>query len=170
VSDTAAQQALARGEPVADELEGISSGTALAAVLRPLGLVMVPERKGTEIQLRIAALAEAKEHWPVGWPPKGNPSETLPDLFKFLTVEIAQTPLTEALVAISGRVKVPLLVDHNALARERVDLAMKISFPKANTYYGRALDRLLAQAKLKCELRVDEANKPLLWITTLKQP
>jgi hypothetical protein len=169
VTDMAGQQALANGEPVLDELEGLSSGTALAAVLRPLGLVISPERKGSEIQLRISALGTATEHWPVGWPPKGNPSETLPELFKFLTVEIDKTPVSEALAAIGGRVKAPILLDHNAVARERVSLDTNVSFPKSSTYYLRALDRLLAQAKLKCELRVDEANKPFLWITTQKQ-
>jgi hypothetical protein len=169
ISDEGSQRALAAGEPVADELQGLSSGTALAALLRPLGLVMFPEKNGAEIRLRITSSKSAKEHWPVGWPPKGNPSETLPDLFKFLNVEIEKTPLSEVLTAISGRVKAPLLLDHNALAREEIDMNSKVSLPKTNTYYARALDRMLFQAKLKQELRVDEANKPFLWITTLKQ-
>jgi hypothetical protein len=169
ISDDAGQRALAAGEPVADELQGLSSGTALAAVLRPLGLVMFPEKSGTAVRLRIAASRDAKEHWPVGWPPKGNPSQTLPDLFKFLNVEIDKTALSETLAAISSRVKAPLLFDHNALARGEVDLAAKVSLPKGNTFYSRALDRLLLQAKLKYELRVDEADKPFLWITTFKQ-
>ena len=42
IADGEAQRALASDEAVADELTGISSGTALAAVLRPLGLVMFP--------------------------------------------------------------------------------------------------------------------------------
>src|SRR5439155_24112834 len=54
-SDEVAQRALAQGEPIADELEDISSGTALAAILRPLGLVMFPEKNGPDIRLRIAS-------------------------------------------------------------------------------------------------------------------
>jgi hypothetical protein len=169
VSDETAQRALAAGEPVADELQGVSSGTALAAILRPLGLVMFPERSGGETRLRLAGSRDTKESWPVGWPPKGNPSETLPELFKFLSVEIEKTPLTETLTAIAGRVKAPLLFDHNALARGQIDLQTKVTLPKSSTFYARALDRLLIQAKLKYELRVDEADKPLLWITTVKQ-
>jgi hypothetical protein len=130
---------------------------------------MVPEKNGNEIRLRITSSRNSKEHWPVGWPPKGNPSETLPDLFKFLNVEIEKTPLSETLTAIGGRVKAPLLFDHNALARGEIDLQTKVTLPKSNTFYARALDRLLAQAKLKYELRVDEADKPFLWITTMKQ-
>lgn len=169
IADGAAQRALASEDPVADELTGIASGSALAAVLRPLGLVMFPERNGPDIRLRIAAARDAKESWPVGWPPLGNPSETVPEFFKYLKVEINNTPVSEVMLAIAGRVKAPLLVDHTSLARERIDLQTKVSFPATNTYYARALDRLLYSAKLKYEIRMDEAEKPFLWITTLKQ-
>jgi hypothetical protein len=169
ITDAAGQRALASDEPVADELQGVSSGTALAAVFRPLGLVLVPEKNGSDIRLRIADSRAAREHWPVGWPPKGNPQQTLPNLFNMLNVEIAPIPLTEALPAVQERLKAPLLMDHNSLARAEIDLATKVELPKTNTYYDRILDRLLFQAKLKYELRIDEANKPLLWITTVKQ-
>lgn len=169
IADGTAQRALAVDDPVADELNGLSSGTALAAVLRPLGLVMFPERNGPDLRLRIAAAKDTKESWPVGWPPQGNPSQTVPELFKYLKVEINNTPVSEVMLAIAGRVKMPLLVDHTSVARERVDLQAPVSFPTANTYYDRALDRMLMSAKLKYEIRVDEAEKPFLWITTLRQ-
>jgi hypothetical protein len=169
ITDAAGQRALASEELVADELQGVSSGTALAAIFRPLGLVLVPEKSGGQVRLRIADSRAASEHWPVGWPPKGNPQQTLPDLFKMLNVEIAPTPLAEALPAIQDRLKAPFLLDHNSLARHEINLATKVELPKVNTYYDRILDRLLDQAKLKYELRVDEAEKPLLWITTVKQ-
>lgn len=169
ITDPAGQRALAADEPILDELQGLSAGTALAAILRPLGLVLVPERAGGETRLRIADSRAAQEHWPVGWPPKGNPQETLPELFKTLNVEISSTPLTEALPAIGERLKAPLLLDHNSLARAEIDLSTKVDLPKTNTYYDRIIDRLLFQAKLKYELRVDEAGQPLLWITTLRQ-
>jgi hypothetical protein len=164
-TDTAGQTALASEEPVADELQGLSAGTALAALLRPLGLVLVPERAGGETRLRISDSRSAKENWPIGWPVKSNPGQTLPGLFKFLDVEVEQTPLSEVLAAIGGRLKVPLLIDHNSVARRSIDLNQKVDLPKANTFYGRALDQLLIQAKLKHELRIDEADKPFLWIT-----
>lgn len=170
VSDTAVQQALAAKEPVSDELIGLSSGTALAAVLRPLGLVMFPEKSGREIKLRIADSRAAKEHWPVGWPPKGNPRETLPELFKFLNVEITDTPLGDALPAIAERVKAPLLFDYNGLARKEIDLATtKVSVPKQNTFYSKALNLVLGPSGLKSEIRVDEANRPFLWVSPAVQ-
>jgi len=169
-TDGAGQQALAADEPIVDELEGLSSGTALAALLRPLGLVMVPEKAEGELRLRISTMQAAKEHWPVGWPPKGNPRETLPELFKTLNVEIDQAPVAELLKAVGGRIKSPVLIDHNALAAAQIDLATaKVGLPLTKTYYDRILDRLLFQAKMKYELRVDEAGKPFLWITALRQ-
>src|SRR5205814_8732531 len=165
-SDEVAQRALAEGEAIADELEGISSGTALAVILRPLGLVMFPEKNGQEIRLRIAVNRDAKEFWPVGWPLKGNPGETLPELFKFLKVNIGDASLSEAITAIASRVKAPVLYDYNALARARINLSTKVSLTESNIFYSRALDRLLSQARLKYEIRLDEADKPFLWITT----
>jgi hypothetical protein len=165
VTDTTGQAALGTGEPVGDELQGLSAGTALAAVLRPLGLVLVPEKSGGEVRLRIADSQSAKENWPVGWPPKSNPGTTLPGLFKYLDVEVEKTPLDETLAAIGGRLKVPMLIDHNSVARRSIDLAQKVSLPKGNTYYSRALEKLLYQARLKYEVRIDEADKPFLWIT-----
>lgn len=168
ITDPAGQRALGGGEAVADELQGLSSGTVLAAVLRPLGLVIFPEKVGSEIRLRIADSRSAKEHWPIGWEPKANPGTTAPDLFKFLPVEINDTPLGEALTAIGQRVKLPLVIDYNGLARREVDLATtKVSFPRANTYYSKILDQILFQAKLKYEVRVDEADRPFLWITSI---
>jgi hypothetical protein len=169
-SDTASQRALSTDEKVADELQGLSAGTALAAILRPLGLVLVPEKSGPTLRLRIADSRAAQEHWPVGWPSKENPGTTLPELFKFLNVEVSDTSLGETVAAIGGRVKAPIVIDYNALARLEVDLATKkVDLPKTNTFYSRALERVLYQAGLKYEVRVDEADKPFLWISSIRQ-
>jgi hypothetical protein len=167
--DSEARAALT-DDKVLDELQGVSSGTAIAAILRPLGLVLVPEKgAGNSVRLRVADSRSVKENWPIGWPPTKPPKETLPDFYKFLNVEIGETPLAEAISAIQGRLKVPMIIDQNSLARNRIDLATtKVSLPKMNTYYQRILDRLLNQAKMKAELRIDEADQPFVWITTLK--
>jgi hypothetical protein len=46
---------------------------------------------------------------------------------------------------------------------------VKVSTKKARRTYASVVDEILYQAKLKAELRMDEAEKPFLWITTLKQ-
>ena len=42
-------KALAAEDPVRDELKGLTSGTALAAILRPAGLVLKPHSSGRNI-------------------------------------------------------------------------------------------------------------------------
>lgn len=166
-----ARQVMQGPELVADELQGLSAGTALAAVLRPLGLVMLPQQQadGT-IKLWITDVKSASQSWPVGWPLEKPPRDAAPKLFDFLNVEIKDTPLAEALAAVSSRLDLPLLFDHNGLARHRIDPAqVKVSLPAGRTYYQGILDRLLNQAQLKSELRMDEAEKPFLWISTLRK-
>jgi len=139
-ADAEARQMLSGPEPVADELKGLSAGTAMAAVLRPLGLALVPAKSGGELKLLITDARRASESWPVGWPPEKPPRETLPDLFSFLNVDIQDTSLADALDALSQRLKAPFLFDHNGLARHRIDpAAVKVSLPTGRLYYQRIL-------------------------------
>ncbi len=171
VADADARQRMAGGDPVLDELQGLSAGTALAAILRPLGLVLVPQKQaGGEVKLGIVDVRRAAESWPVGWPPEKSPRETLPELFSFLNVEIEDTALSSALETIAERIKAPILYDHNSLARQRIDPDQaRVSYPAERTYYQRIIDRMVNQARLTSELRVDEAGRPLLWISTLRR-
>lgn len=164
--DPDAGRLLAGETVVEDELRGISSGTALAALLRPLGLVLVPALRGSSAQLRITTARQADELWPIGWPKDENADKAVPQLFKIIEVEIDETPLADALESIQKRLKVPFLYDHNGLARQRIDLqAKQVSFRKGKASYGRILDRLLSQSRLQWELRFDEADNPLIWIS-----
>ena len=170
-ADAEARGAMASADPVADELQGLSAGTALSAVLRPLGLVMVPrEQADGTVRLHIVDFRQAPESWPVGWPPQQPPRETAPQLFAFLNVEIEDTPLADALDAIRTRLELPMLFDHNSLARHRIDPArVQVALPAGRTYYLGAVSRLLNQAQLKNDLRVDEAGRPFLWISTFQK-
>ncbi len=171
VVDPAVHGAFADEWTVPDELTGVSSGTALAAIVRPLGLVLVPHRAGSgTVTLIITDARKAPESWPVGWPPEKKPLEVLPKMFEFLSIAIKDTPLSEVVDALGKRLETPILLDHNALARHQIDpAAVKVTLPEGRTFYKKALDRLLYQAKLKCELRVDEAGRPLFWVSTLKK-
>ena len=167
VVDPAARRSLAGNRPVRDELRGLGGGSALAAAVRPLGLVVVPHRRGnTETILRIADVREVPDSWPIGWPSPKSAGNTLPKLFKRLNVEIAEIPLQQAVDAIQQRLEVPVLWDHNSLAREGIDVAREqVGLPSQNAYYKEILDQLLRQAELKSEVRVDEAGRPFLWIS-----
>lgn len=170
--DTAAQAALAGDQQVPDDLRGLSRGTALAAAVRPLGLIVTVTGQGKRAGgLRIAPPTAQDAAWPVGVKPgaKLPPGDLAPALFKFVNVEIHQRPLTEALDAIQQRVALPVLWDHNALAKHGVDLQTVVSFAPKRTFYKSILDDLLLQAMLRSELRVDDADRPFLWITTIKK-
>lgn len=166
-----ATKAFGLNETMPDELLGLSAGTALAAVLRPLGLGAAPRKARTgELQLLIAEFTQLEEFWPVGWPSEESPFQIAPTLFQRLNVEISETPLAEALAAIQGRVEVPFLLDQNALARMRIDLKeAKASYPKGSASYKKILDQILFQNHLISELRVDEAGQPFVWITSAKR-
>ena len=168
--DPVAKRLLKSDEVFTDELQGLSSGTALAAVIRPLGLVLVPHREqGQEMHLRIVRSSDAKESWPIGWPPQHSPGKTLPDLFRSLNVEIDDTPLPDALAAIKQRVNVPFLFDYNSMARQQIEPEkINVTLPRKKSFYNSIVRDLLRQAKLKHELRVDDAGKPFLWIASLK--
>lgn len=167
--DPAARGAFAEAGPVGDELQGLASGTALAAAVRPLGLVVVPGKQGGQIQLLVVDSRKATESWPIGWPPEKKERDLAPKLYEFLPVEIENAVLSEALEAVRQRLEMPMLFDHNSMARQRIEPdKIRVSLPVGRTYYKKALERMLFQGKLKAELRVDESGQPLLWISTLK--
>jgi len=166
--DPGAAEALA-ADRVAEELTGLSSGTALAYVLRPMGYCLVPRSSGSGVVCTVTRARPELDIWPVGWEPPGPRNEVLPDLFEFHNVNVQGVTAEVTIRAIAKRLGVPALVDHNALARHGVEPAKTVvSHPQSRTTYGLALRKLLFQAKLKYEIRVDEAGRPFLWVTTIK--
>lgn len=154
---------------VEEELKGLSSGTSLAAVLRPAGLALAPRMGSTGPELVIDVARGRREVWPVGWKPEERVTRFLPKMFESVTINLENIPASDVIDAIGQRVAVPVLLDHAALARQAIDLGKRVNVPKDRTTYADALDRALFQARMKCELRADEAGRPLVWITTLKQ-
>ena len=47
---------------------------------------------------------------------------------------------------------------------------LRVRFPAKRTFYKRVLDQVLFQARLEAELRVDDANRPFIWVTTIGAP
>lgn len=167
--DETARMALAGNEQISEEFQATSSGTALAAILRPIGLVMVP-KKGAEISLVIVDVRATNESWPVGWPAQKPARDLVPKLHEFLNFEVDDRPVTEVVDAVAGRLDVPFYYDHNSLARQKIDpTTFKVSVPDGKTYYKKILDTVLFKARLTMEVRVDEAGHPLVWISTIKR-
>ncbi len=164
------KQALSADDPVRDELKDLSSGTALAAILRPAGAALVPIKPaGAPVQYRLILAEGASEAWPIGRPVEKQPAKVVPKLFEFLNAEISGVTAREAISAIEGRLGVPVLFDHNNMARHNIDLEKEVAVPAKRTYYSKVLEQVLYKSGLKYELRADENGKPFLWITTLKR-
>lgn len=168
--DAAADRILRTAKPVPDEVGELTAGTALAIVLKNYGLALRPEKpRGAPVTLRIVSVESvnsADDIWPIGWDPQTSSRETAPMLFEFLNVEIDGYSLQEAVDAIAPRLKLPIYWDHAALAANQIDPAkIQVHLPKTRIYYKRILDRVLSQARLSAQLRVDEAGTAFLWIT-----
>lgn len=156
-------------DKVTENLASLSRGTALAYVVRSHGLCIVPQPSGGRIGLAIVEAKPEMQIWPIGWEPKKPEKDIKPELFEFLEVNVTGVSVTQVLEAVSQRLKMPILLDHNALARHGLEPAkVFVEFPHSRTTYSIMLRRALFKAMLKGELRVDEADQPFLWVTSIK--
>ncbi len=167
VIDPNLEKQLEQDEPVRDEFQGLARGTALAAILRPVAGSLVP-RKPAKANVEIALLpaSEAAELWPIGWATEEQPQKLVPKFFDTLNADIDGVTAQEALDVVQARLEVPFLYDHNSLAQAKVKLDQPIKINAGKTYYGKLLTQICNKLKCQAELRVDEAGKPLMWITT----
>jgi hypothetical protein len=165
--DGEASRALRAAKPFPRELQGLTTGTALAMAIRPAELTMIPEQKlGQPLTLRIVKASRERRGWPAGWRPARSARELVPAMYRFTNIEINGFTLDEALTALGPHMEVPLLFDERVLAVRAIDpTKIDVNFPRGKTYIRRAVDRVLSQARLAGELRVDEAEKPFYWIT-----
>jgi hypothetical protein len=168
-------------DKVEDQLEGMSCGTALACVLRPAGYSVAPRAAGGQIAYTVVK-AEGKpalsnvevslatlRTWPVGWTTDKSDHDAVPGLFESHNVNVQNVPAATALAVIGKQIGIPVLLDRKALAKYNIDPAKAlVSFPKRRTTYSLALRAMLFRAKLKFEVRYDDAGSPFLWITTNK--
>lgn len=165
--DASARGALRAAKPLNGELQGLTTGAAIAIALRPAELTMLPEQKlGQPLQLRVVPAGAGVRGWPAGWRPAQSARELVPAMYRFTNIEIKGFTLEEALAALGPHMEVPLLFDERVLAVRAIDPAkIDVTFPRGKTYIRRAVDHVLSKARLAGELRVDEAEKPFYWIT-----
>lgn len=169
VVDADAQRAFAESGAVRDEFQGLAIGTAVAALIRPAGLVLRPRANNGRIEYIISDGRGAGENWPIGWGSKEGSGKLVPTLLEKEETQDIEVPLAAALGEIQTRVGVPFAYDYNGMATIGVDLASaKTQMKAGQIYYGRLLTRMLTQAKLKYEVRQDDAGRPFLWISTIR--
>jgi hypothetical protein len=154
---------------VAEDLSTLSRGTALAYVLRSPGLCLVPRAEPGRVSLSIVEARSDMQIWPIGWEPEKPGREVKPEMFELLNVNVNGVPVTTALDAIAKRLELPILLDHNAVARFGLEPDKAIvKLPPSRWTYSATLSKALFQARLKSELRIDDADRPFLWVTSLK--
>jgi hypothetical protein len=155
---------------IEDEMTALGSGTALAALIRPAGYGMTPKFAGGKWELSLAKVPpDSKDVWPVGEPPEKMSTELFPELMDFHSVNVQNVSAATAADAIAKRSKAPLLYDRLGLAKYKIDPEKKmVTLPQSRTTYSLALRKLLFQAGLKFEIRVDEAGTPFLWVAAIK--
>jgi hypothetical protein len=179
--DPEAEQVMRTAAPTTDELKDVAAGTALAITLRNCGLVMRPEKKrGQPVAYHVVVAgpdvirgrtlgkmtAPDMQHWPIGWEPEKSPGEMAPSLFQPRNAEIDGYSLEEALSAIAPLLKIPMYLDRAVLKAKQIGPAkIQVKLARTKTTYKRVIDRLLAQAHLASEIRIDEAGVPFLWIS-----
>jgi hypothetical protein len=165
--DADAGRALSNGT-VSEELSGLACGTALAYALRPADYCLTLRDAGGSVAFSVAKVRAGLEAWPIGMPVEKAP-EAVPALFETHNVNVKNAPVADAIRAIGGLLKMPVLLDQKAMTRHGIDPAKKmVSVPQGRMTYHAALRKLLFQAWLKYEVRRDEAGAFFLWITTLK--
>ena len=156
-----------KSKPVEWQLRGMSTGTALAIILRESNLVLRPVKpQGQPPELVIELDRPNVESWPIGWKIQGSPRIAAPKMYEFLTIEVAGYTLQQALDALEPRMGIPLIYDRRTLTRRKIKPAeIKVKLPAGRTYLKKVFDRLLSQGRLAAELRADERDQVFCWIT-----
>ncbi len=149
------------------ELQGLSTGTALAIVLRQHGLMLQPEiTRDNSMQLTLATYDSQGDAWPVGWKPEKSIRLIAPQMFEQLTLEATNITFAEVLSQLKPRLKVPIVLDHWILTqREIVPDQISVKLARRKTFLKGALNRLASQARLATEIRIDELGQPFIWVT-----
>jgi len=160
-------EALLSNSPLTRELRGTTAGTSLALVLRQEGLALKPEKlRGEPMRVRVIRYDRAIETWPVGWKSEASPRQLAPKMFEFLNLEISGYSLTRALDALAPRLGVPVIMDAWILKRREIKPnEVQVQLKRGKTYLKKAVDRILNQARLEGEMRVDELGQPFYWVT-----
>lgn len=158
---------IGRKPVVRQNVKGVAKGTALAAMLSEISLVIRPHRDPDgNITLLVQQAGETREPWPVGWPIQKSPGETAPKLHQFVEVDLEDIELDAVLETAADLTGIPILIDHAGLEGKGVKIeSVKVSHPPKRTTWAVALRQLTFAAKAKHDLLLDEAGRPFLLVS-----
>ena len=154
------------------QLRGFSQGTALAMLLSQYGLGFHPNRTPSgKLELLGVRAEDGQQLWPVGWDaPEGTyPATIAPKLFQQTQVELKDQKLIDVLEAIADKTGTPVRVDFAAIAARGLDLdSVVVSASGQHMTWTRLLTNITSPSFLTPKIRTDEAKKPFVWITSIK--
>ena len=151
---------------IESELEKFAAGTALAIALRRDELTLRPVHVGSGLELVVLPYVRGEEAWPLGWKAEETPRQLVPKLYESLTIEIDGFTLDTALTALEPRLTLPVVMDEWVLDELKINPEkIPVKLPTKKTFLKSAVDRLLAQARLAGEVRIDDAGMAFLWVT-----
>jgi len=153
-------------EPI--ELQGFTKGSAIAIVLSQYGLGFRPRYVAPgHFDIEIDRGDESSNMWPVGWKPEQSFSEILPAYFRAIPLDVEDVNINALVGAISEKMAVPYFSSASALTSKGLDInALKYTRKNDRISPARLLTAIGDKMDLGFDVRVDEAGKMFLWVTT----
>ncbi|HQX48768.1 MAG TPA: hypothetical protein PLY87_22760 [Planctomycetaceae bacterium] len=150
------------------ELQTVSRGTAIAIVLAQYGLGFRPKCVAPgRYDLEIDRGNEASNLWPVGWKPEQSFSEILPAYFKAIPLDVEDVETGKLIGAVAEKLQLPFFSAAYALDEKGLHIdTLKYTRKDARISPARLLTAVGDKLDLGFDVRVDEAGKMFLWVTT----
>lgn len=170
-TDAARQQALAKRPETAPEsmdLQGFTKGSAIAIILAQYGLGFRPKFVALgNYDLEIDLGNESSNLWPIGWRPEQSFSEILPAYFRAIPLDVEDVEVQALTGAIADKLGIPHFSSAYALKSKSLDIhSLKYTRKDDRISPARLLTAIGDKLDLGFDIRVDEAGKMFLWVTT----
>ncbi len=154
------------------QLRGFSQGSALALLLSQCGLGFRPERTPAgKIELVALPADDSQSLWPTGWEhlEGTSPVQVAPKLYEQTLVELKDQKLGDVLEAIGQKTNTPVLLDYLKIEARGLDVgSVSVTVEKRRYAWVSLLTRITSPSFLSIKVCCDEARKPFVWVTTLK--
>ena len=154
------------------QLRGFSRGTALAMLLAQVRLGFHPNRTPSgKLELVAVPVDDQQQVWPIGWdtPEGAYPASIAPNLFKQTQVELKDQKLIDVLEAIADKTGTPVRIDFASVAARGLDLdSVLVSASGEHMTWSRLLSTITSPSFLTAQIRTDEAKRPFVWVTSIK--
>lgn len=150
------------------ELTGFTKGSGIAIVLSQYGLGFRPRYVAPgHFDIEIDRGSESSNMWPVGWKPEQSFSEILPAYFRAIPLDVEDVNIDALVGAISEKIAVPHFSSASTLNANGLDITT-LTYTRKNDRISpaRLLTAVGDKMHLGFDVRVDEAGKMFLWVTT----